>query len=642
MFKKVFLVTDFITNMGWRYVCFRTFYILRTKTGLFKVKFPTSLKPLDGVSLKSWRKNAPSFFFSGKIISGLERSPSESLKSTFEGILKGKYTFFSHLTYTVADGAEGWHTNPDTGYRYNAKKHWTEIADLSKEAGDIKFVWEKARFSFLYDVIRYDYHHEEDCAGFVFRQIESFIDHNPLNLGPHYKCSQEISLRILNWTFALYYYRDSVELTEVRFQKIMHSVYGQLHHVYHNINFSRIAVRNNHAITETLMLYLSGLLFPFMPNTSEWSKKGKKWFEEEVAYQIYEDGTFLQYSMNYHRVVLQLLTWGLRLADLNGQRFAEVVYDRAVKSLYFLDLCADPVSGQLPNYGANDGALFFRLTDDDYRVYTSQLNDLRAVLERKVSCIEESCYWYGMTDLRIEEANKNGVYTFPKGGYYIAQEDTTKTFIRCGAYKDRPSQSDNLHLDIWVDGINYLWDTGSYKYNTEDHWLNYFNGVAGHNTIGIEGHDQMLKGGRFIWFYWVKEAEGQWKLSNDEGKNSLLFEGKIEGYRHFGGIKHKRKVFKYRNALEWVITDELEGKGDHVAYQFWHINPAVEHLIEITCSDAKGNQLEPLYELKSYSRYYGTREDSIRVSFQTHTEGLRTIIRINSSRHQDVLTNTNI
>ena len=28
----------------------------------------------------------------------------------------------------------------------------------------------------------------------------------------------------------------------------------------------------------------------------------------------------------------------------------------------------------------------------------------------------------------------------------------TKTFIKCGAYKDRPCQSDNLHLDIWVDG----------------------------------------------------------------------------------------------------------------------------------------------------------------------------------------------
>ncbi|MFA7473197.1 MAG: alginate lyase family protein, partial [Spirosomataceae bacterium] len=612
MFKKTRLIFDFISNMGWRYVWFRVGYTLRTKTGLLKRKFPASVAPLQGLSLEAWRRDTPAFFFSGKNIPGLERMPSERLKQTFEQIQKGSYTFFSYRTYTVADGAEGWHTNPDTGYRYDATKHWTEIPDLSKEAGDIKFVWEKARFSFLYDVIRYDYHHGVDCADFVFGQIDSFIEHNPLNLGPQYKCSQETSLRILNWTFALYYYRDSEELTEERFRKIMQSIYGQLHHVYHNIHFSRIAVRNNHAITETLMLYLSGLLFPFMPETAEWSRKGKKWFEEEIAYQIYEDGTFLQYSMNYHRVVVQLLTWGLRLAELHGQRFADVVYDRAKKSLRFLDVCMDPVSGQLPNYGANDGALFFRLTDDDYRVYTSQLNDLRMVLHGTVSRPEESIHWYGYGEAPLGELDTDGTYAFPQGGYYIAQEENTKTFIRCGAYKDRPSQSDNLHLDVWVDGVNYLWDTGSYKYNTADHWLKYFNGVGGHNTVSVDGHDQMHKGGRFIWFYWVKDAKGKWKLTHDGENDAILFEGEIKGFRHLGGIAHERKVYKRKSTLEWVVTDELGGKGNWPMQQYWHINPVVQDLIKITAVDADGNSLEPLKETKWYSRYYGTKQDSIR------------------------------
>ncbi len=41
------------------------------------------------------------------------------------------------------------------------------------------------------------------------------------------------------------------------------------------------------------------------------------------------------------------------------------------------------------------------------------------------------------------------------------------TFIRCGKHKDRPSHADNLHLDIPVEGKNYLTDGGSYKYITE-------------------------------------------------------------------------------------------------------------------------------------------------------------------------------
>jgi hypothetical protein len=37
-------------------------------------------------------------------------------------------------------------------------KHWSQIPDLSEEAGDIKFVWEKTLFSYLYNILRYDIH----------------------------------------------------------------------------------------------------------------------------------------------------------------------------------------------------------------------------------------------------------------------------------------------------------------------------------------------------------------------------------------------------------------------------------------------------------------------------------------------------
>ena len=86
-----------------------------------------------------------------------------------------------------------------------------------------------------------------------------------------------------------------------------------LHHVYHHIEFSRIAVRNNHAITETMTLWLAGHLYPALHDVSVWSASAKTWLEEEIAYQCYEDGTYIQHSHNYQRVVMQLLTWGIRL-----------------------------------------------------------------------------------------------------------------------------------------------------------------------------------------------------------------------------------------------------------------------------------------------------------------------------------------
>ena len=47
----------------------------------------------------------------------------------------------------------------------------------------------------------------------------------------------------------------------------------------------------------------------------------------------------------------------------------------------------------------------------------------------------------------------------------LFNDTNSKTFIRCCSYRDRPYQSDNLHIDIWIDGINFLRDSGTFMYN---------------------------------------------------------------------------------------------------------------------------------------------------------------------------------
>jgi hypothetical protein len=626
MIQKIKRVGNLISNMGIRYLFFRVMHTVKTKLGWHKKTFPVQPKFEDHITLIEWKKNLPKFFFYGKEIHDLPKNKSENLKQIVEDIKLGKYRFFNKSIFDLGT-SYNWIQNPATSYEYNISKHWSEIQDLSKEAGDIKYVWEKARFSFLYDVIRYDYHYEDDQSGFVFKEIENFIDQNPINQGPNYKCSQEISLRTLNWTFALYYYKDSNHLTEKLFKKIMNAIYWQLHHVFHNINFSRIAVRNNHAITETLMLYLSDKLFPFMPNVKTWSKKGKQWFEKEIKYQIYKDGTFLQFSMNYHRVVVQLLTWGIRLSEIHEDPFSQIVYQRAEKSLEFLDACSDPVTGKLPNYGSNDGALFFKLTDTDYRDYRSQLDDLRAVLFRKVYFDFKSTSWYGLTPEKVAYKHPNDVSIFEEGGYYMIQENNTKTFLRCGKYKDRPFQSDNLHLDIWVNGINILQDSGSYKYNTDKVTIDYFNGSEGHNTVSVDNENQMLKGGRFIWYYWIKEARASIKSKKD----FYEFSGKIKAFKQIHkNIHHTRDVLKYKGENRWQIKDLLSNKNTKTIYQYWHIPISYINHVEITSKDRQGNSLQPLVEEKWYSGYYGFKEKSIRITFATQSDTFNTIISINN------------
>ncbi len=615
-------------NMGMRYMRFRAGHELMRRSGLLKRKFPAAPEYKQYLTLNEWKMLPVSFFFASKEALNFPKNADKDLKQRYEQLKSGKLLLFNSINADLGKDYD-WVTNPDSGYKYDKHKHWTEIPDYSKEAGDIKFVWEKSRFSYIYDILRYDYHFGEDCSQMVFADILSWIENNPINCGPNYRCSQEMSLRVLNWTFALYYYSNSPNLTKEVFNKMQHTIYWHMHHVYNNINFSRIAVRNNHAITETLTLYLAGLLYPTMPGADAWKKKGKAWFEEEVAYQVYDDGTFLQYSMNYHRIVAQLLTWGITLADNNKERFADVVYQRAKRSFVFLRTCMIDENGYLPNYGANDGALFFRLSNAEYRDYRPQLQALALAVgsELKFNDHNEDAHWYGI----FENARKtwqpeNGVHTFEKGGYYIVREPETLTFIKCGSYKDRPQHADNLHLDIWYKGVNILPDAGSYKYNTDDDTIRYFSGTASHNTVMLDDKDQMLKGGRFIWYYWTQSPGTTLKEENVQ----YIFKGSVHAFTYINnGITHERTIVKKKGVAEWHVHDKVVNKPEAMQLrQLWHIMPEAAKRVSIVATGSDKKELKATQQDGWHSSRYGEKEKIKEIVFSTGANTIDTTIKI--------------
>jgi hypothetical protein len=624
---------NLLRNMGWRYSQFRIKHEMLRKTGLLKKRFAANPPYQQHITLEEWKKHSGNFFFKSKQSLSFDRHPTHIIKERFQNLKEGKFLFFNSTELHIGRDYD-WITNPDTGYAYDISNHWTEIADYSTEAGDIKYVWEKSRFSYLYDIIRYDYHFNEDCGEFVFSEILSWIKANPINCGPNYRCSQEISLRVLNWTFALNYYRNSPLLSEDIFNQIQFVIYWQIDHVYQNIDFSRIAVRNNHAITETLALYLIGLLYPQFPNATKWKEKGKKWFEEEIAYQVYEDGTFLQFSMNYHRVVVQLLTWGIVLAEKNNESFNKLVYERAVKSIEFLRTCIVDENGYLPNYGANDGALFFKLNDADYGDYRPQLSALATALKLDLDFQEEAedVNWYGLKKQELRKWKPApGIHSFKKGGYYIFRETETLTFIRCGKHKDRPSQADNLHLDIWYKGENVLLDGGSYKYNTDQETLNYFMGTTSHNTVMLENYDQMEKGSRFIWYNWTQAKDAFVR----ETEESYYFKGAINAFSYLSkGIVHERKVIKDRNNPKWIVKDTIINKPNQLSLrQLWHL--PLKHLPVLWKSVNEKN--EEILEKKQQglvSELYGKKEVSQMIVFETHSEEITTKFEIESTNEK--------
>lgn len=631
MIKQLFQI---LKNQGVKYVAFRATYEAKRKLGILKRSFPTNPPSKKYISFADWKSSEIPFIIGSRSKIKITKRSNEKLEESFKNIKAGKICYFNREWKEVDD----WITNPDSNYQYDISKHWTEIEDITSTAGDIKYVWEKSRFSYFYDIIRYDYHFDQDNSDFIFSEIEDWIKANPLNMGPNYKCSQETSLRCLNWIFALYFYQDSEHINEDRWQKIMHSLHWQIKHVYANIDFSRICVRNNHAITESMMIYFGGLLFPYLSESDKWKKAGKKWLEEEIEYQVYEDGTFLQFSHNYQRVLVQLLSWTIALAEVHQEELSDVTIDRATKVVEYMHKCCVGKGGQMPNYGSNDGALFFKFNDQDYTDFRPQINALYTSLTLKPlyedESVQEDAFWICHNVVRdyekIIDWKYEPIQAFSIGGIYTAKDkiDKSFTFFKCTSYEDRPAQADNLHLDIWVDGINYFRDSGTYKYNTNEELINYFAGTRGHNSLIVNDENQMKKGSRFIWYNWTEETKTSYQLR----KEYMRLSGKARMFHSLGngkGIWHHREVLKQNGELKWTVKDDVNEKSPvDVLNQYWHPHPDYINNISISAIDAAGKEIELKEETGYWSAYYGIKTEVPVWLFSTNSESITTKIEI--------------
>lgn len=610
---KLKYLLGIIQSRGVRNLSYRSWYMLQTKTGRLAKRFPTRPSYVKLPFLEEW-KNSDYYIFNDRASLSSNKVQSVLLREKAEKILTGNLQYFSAEWHDLGKDWN-WHVNPITGFEYDHHQHWTQINELNKKSGDIKFVWEASRFCFLYDIVRYDYHFDLDHSEFVVSKILDWIEKNPLNCGPNYKCSQEISLRVLNWLFALNFYKNSTFLTEDRWNTIIQSIYWQINHVYEIINFSRYTVRNNHAITETMTLFLMGLIFPTMPDAKKWRKNGKKWFEQEIKYQVANDGTFIQDSMNYHRVLIQLLTIAISISDKNGDKLSEDIYENAHKALNFLYQCQDEVSGWMPNYGSNDGALFFPLSNADYRDYRPQLDALHVLLTGRNLYNEqyEDALWFGATVKRHHSMpplkRKYGIVRFEKSGYFLIREKDTLTFMRCGKWNGKQGCTDELHLDIWHNGENVLLDGGSYSYNTTPELVRYFSGTESHNTVMIGDNDQMMKGPRFVWMFppTILCADA---LETD---HEYVISGQIVAFKHMGkNIAIKREIRKKKGVHEWCVSDCVQNCPIEDARQLWHSVSS-----NVVFKSSSGTiQTEEAF----YSSYYGKKEPCTKTVFIFNNE----------------------
>jgi len=556
---------------------FRARWELKLRTGLIERFAREPARLAENHAQQAACRISKSFTPADAVAAAIQRRiPAEHRQDLIESAeesARGRILCFSRWIGDYGQPID-WHLNPINGRRWNPRVHWTRALRDESRVGDVKLTWEAARFPQAYRIVRaaaFEPSLRPRLAEALSEQITGFIAQNLYGLGIHWVSGQELAIRAIAWSFAL-----AVLGQEAAFQKTAPAIIQALHQMVEHIDlyfdYTRRAVPNNHLLAECLALLLGSTLFPGSPKAAHWEEKALAVLEEQAEAQFFPDGGQFQDSHSYHRVVMLYYLWAAGLLRNRAEPVPRAWVARMERSLDFLLAHQNPADGWLPNFGPNDGSRPFVLSTCEFSDFRPMLQSL-SVLTRGERLYEpgpwdEECAWLvGPAALEVPLRRRPlKSISFPASGTHVLRGNETSTFcvFRCGDIKQRFSQIDMLSADVWWRGQNVLVDSGSYSYNGPQKWHRHFARTESHNTVQIDGEDQMLHYRRFKTLYWTRARLN--RFENEAGWG--VCGGEHHGFQRTAGCLHQRSILFAKDDV-WVIADRIVGGGTHSVRLHW-------------------------------------------------------------------------
>jgi hypothetical protein len=454
-----------------------------------------------------------------------------------------------------------------TGQRASMpEREWWRIPDFDPAVGDIKAIWELSRMDWVLAFAQHARNGDAEALASLNRWLADWCSHNRPYCGPNWKCGQEASIRVVHMAVA------SLILGQVRNPEpaLRDLVYVHLQRIAPTLQYA-MAQDNNHGSSEAAALFIGGswLALLGMPEGERWRKAGQHWLENRAARLIGNDGSFSQYSLNYHRLMLDTFcvaeVWRLHLAL---QPFSARWHQRMVAATKWLHHLVNSFNGDGPNVGANDGARLLQLSDTAYRDFRPTVQLAMALFTNQRAYAEEGKWndaflWLGVPMPQVL-APSPCTFVADGGGFAMLRHRSALVMLRYPRFRFRPSQADALHLDLWQAGDNLLRDGGSYSYNTGAKWQNYFSGTACHNTVQFDDRDQMPRLGRFLFGDWLKTSYIE---ALKASAREICFGA---GYRDRWHASHRRRVTLTEGRLH--VADEVAGFAEKAILR-WRLAP---------------------------------------------------------------------
>lgn len=560
------MLLPLLYHLGPRWLLQRARWACERKLGVWERRSP--MRPWKefavGFDPVEWRKSAPRLPVS--LLDRARLSPQLEAWSVEAGatpvaeadaFARGYARVFSHQLVEVGR-PDRWTRNVLTGRSIDPFAHWSRRSDAGID--DIKGVWELSRFGFAYALVRAWLRDGADRHVELFwSTLEDWMTRNPPNRGPNWMCGQEAAFRLIAVTFALQAFRNHPASTDERLTLAARLADATGRRIAFHLDYA-LSQKNNHGIAEAIGLQTTGTFWPTLGGSSYWYREGRAALVAQCAELIGPDGGFSQHSTNYHRLLLQLLTWSELVERSVRETLPEAVRAQAVAATDFLATLME-ADGTVPRYGADDGANLFPLSGAGYEDFRPAVGAALAVFkgERLPSgpWDETALLLVGPSAASAGPAPRGPADCPDEGVFTLRHPQGTLFFRAPTVFRTRPSHADQLHVSLRWDGEWLAEDPGTYSYNAPGDWEG-FAGSRFHNVVTVGDHDCMGRFGRFLWLPWTV------------CRLSRLDDGLAAEHRGFSGFKSRRRLVEVPNGF--VIVDRISGllgqRGEYVLR--WH------------------------------------------------------------------------
>lgn len=542
-------------TFGWRGVGNRTVFELRRRTSALRAE-PAEVREIHVAPLpKAW----PFTPNVEKVRHAAERTGIERAQR----VLQGEYDAYRWMWLPRPAEAEAWLRHPHSGHVYPRDLPWWRVSHFDPRAGDIKDIWEPARFTWMFDLARgWLVTGDERYAACARDGVLSFLESAPPFRGVHWACGQETSIRAMAWLWAEGAFATSESFSTEFRTTLLRALAWSGERIADAFRYAK-SQRNNHGVSEaTGLICIGARLRDLDSRADRWIDRGHHGLEMMIADQIASDGWYVQHSFNYARLALDQLTMARRALRAAGRDLSAGARARVRSLVELLGTCMDASTGELPNHGANDGAYVLPLSTRAYRDFRPSLTAGAAAYEVTLpaACEPEREVLAWLDEAVPPPTPVPAAPTLRVGssGWVVARSRSARLFARAGAYGSRPGHIDPCHVDIWIRDEPIAIDAGTYRYAAPPPWSNALADIAVHNTVQIPSLPAAQRGPRFLWLTWPRaHIVG----SRVEGERIVL-ELINESWKH-AGVLHRRHCDVGPDLVR--IVDEISAPAAFVA-----------------------------------------------------------------------------